>query len=185
MRNFRLLHAGLDVAPILAELQAVLDWGLYPERKERDGTAHGDLTADLWIRYFHRDTLIEPDDYNRPGQCVFYPVWDKLPSLHPVVWTLMASQRSVELGGILCTRLPPGGRIQRHSDGCSWHAQRYNFKCYIVLEANARCVVECDGEEQVFREGEIFEFDNTRPHSMTNDGTTQRTTMIVCLRCET
>ena len=56
MRNFRLIHAGLNVAPILAELEAVLEWGLYAERKERDGTAHGDMT-DLWIRYFHRDTL--------------------------------------------------------------------------------------------------------------------------------
>jgi mannose-6-phosphate isomerase-like protein (cupin superfamily) len=184
MRNFRLIHAGLNVSPILAELDAVPEWGLYTERKERYGTAHGDMTADLWIRYFPRETLHEPADYNRAGQCVFYPVWDKLPSLHPVVWTLMASQKSVELGGILCTRLPPGGRIQRHSDAAAWHAQRYNFKCYIVLEANARCVVECDGEEQVFREGEIFEFDNTRPHSMENGGDTQRTTLIVCLRVE-
>ena len=183
MRHFRLIHAGLDVAPILAELDEVPEWGRYAERKERDGTAHGDMT-DLWIRYFPRETLHEPADYNRPGQCVFYPVWDKLPALHPVVWSLMASQKSVELGGILCTRLPPGGRIERHSDAGAWHAERYNCKCYIALEANARCVVECDGDEQVFRTGEIFEFDNLRPHSMTNDGTTQRTTMIVCLRVE-
>jgi hypothetical protein len=140
--------------------------------------------TDLWIRYFDRSTLHGPADYNRPGQCVFYPVWDKLPSLHPVVWTLMASQKSVELGGILATRLPPGGRIERHSDAGAWHAERYNFKCYIVLEANARCVVECDGDEQVFREGEIFEFDNTCQHSMENGGDTQRTTLIVCLRRE-
>jgi len=36
----------------------------------------------------------------------------------------------------------------------------------------------------VFREGEIFEFDNTRQHSMENGGDSQRTTMIVCLRVE-
>lgn len=182
MQNFRLLHVGLDVAPILAELDAA-EWGAHAERKERDGTAHGDMT-DLWVRYFPRDTLHEPADYNRPGQCVFYPVWDKLPSLHRVVWGLMASQRSVEMGGILVTRLAPGGRILRHSDRGAWHAGRYNCKCYVVLEANARCVVECDGDEQVFRPGEIFEFDNLRPHSMSNDGTTMRTTAIICLRVE-
>jgi mannose-6-phosphate isomerase-like protein (cupin superfamily) len=184
MRNFRLLHTGLDVAPILAELDAVPEWGQYAERKERDGTAHGALEADLWIRYFPRETLREPEDYNRPGQCVFYPVWDKLPSMHRLVWGLVASQRAVEIGGILCTRLPSGGRIKRHSDADAWHAQRYNRKCYVVLQANSRCIVECDGEEQVFRDGEIFEFDNTRPHSMTNEGNDMRTTLIICLRVE-
>jgi Aspartyl/Asparaginyl beta-hydroxylase len=183
MPGMRVIHAGLDVAPMLAELAAVPEWGLYAERKERDGTAHGEMT-DLWIRYFPRETLLEPADYNRPGQCVFYPVWDRLPSMHRVVWSLMASQHSVELGGILVTRLQPGGRILRHSDAGAWHAERYNCKCYVVLEANARCIVECDGEEAVFRPGEIFELDNLRPHSMENSGTTQRTTLIVSLRVE-
>ena len=175
---------GSDVTPILAELDAVSEWGQHAERKERDGTAHGDMT-DLWLRYFPRETFKEPADFNRPGQCVFYPVWDQLPAVHRVVWGLMASQRSVELGGILVTRLPAGGRILRHSDRGAWHAERYNCKCYVVLEANARCVVECDGDEQVFRPGEIFEFDNLRPHSMTNEGTTQRTTLIITMRVET
>jgi aspartyl/asparaginyl beta-hydroxylase len=181
MSHFRLIHQGLDVAPILAELADVPEWGLYAERKEREGTAHGD-TTDLWCRFFARETLKEPADYNRPGQCVFYPVWDRLPSIHPVVWGLMASQRSVELGGILVTRLRPGGRILRHSDRGAWHAERYNCKCYVVLQANARCVVECDGDEQVFREGEIFELDNLRQHSMENGGTTPRTTLIITMR---
>ena len=185
MRNFTLIHGGLDVTPILKELDVVTEWGLYSERKERDGTAHGAISADLWIRYFARETLNEPADYNRPGQCVFYPVWDRLPSIHRLVWALMAQQKAVELGGILATRLPPGGRIERHSDAPSWHARHFNRKCYVVLEANARCIVECDGDEQVFRVGEIFEFDNTRPHSMTNDGNDTRTTLIICLRVET
>ena len=184
MLNFRLIHAGLDVAPILAELDAVPEWGQYGERKEREGTAHGAISADLWIRYFARETLNEPADYNRPGQCVFYPVWDRLPSIHRLTWGLMASQRAVELGGILCTRLPAGGRIERHSDAESWHARRYNRKCYVALQANARCIVECDGDEQVFRTGEIFEFDNTLPHAMTNGGDETRTTLIICLRSE-
>ena len=115
---------------------------------------------------------------------MFYPAWDRLPAIHPVVWSLMASQKSVELGGILVTRLLPGGRILRHSDAGAWHAERYNCKCCLVLEANARCIVECDGDEEVFRAGEIFELDNLRPHSMENGGTTQRTALIVSLRVE-
>jgi hypothetical protein len=181
--NFRLLHVGLDTAPILAQLDAVPEWGQYADRKERDGTAHGAM-IDLWVRYFPRETLREQADFNRPGQCVFYPVWDRLPAIHPVVWALMSMQHSVELGGILCTRLPPGGSILRHSDRGAWHAERYNRKCYVVLEANARCIVECDGEEQVFRPGEIFEFDNLLPHSMVNGGNTMRTTLIICMRSE-
>ena len=184
MKNFRLIHAGLDVAPIMAQLDGLPEWGQYAERREREGTAHGGIESDLWVRYFARETLNEPEDYNRPGQCVFYPVWDKLTSIHRLVWGLMASERAVELGGILATRLPPGGRIERHSDAPSWHAQHFNRKCYVALQANARCIVECDGDEQVFRPGEIFSFDNTVPHSMSNDGNEMRTTLIICLRGE-
>ena len=182
MQHFRLIHSGLDVAPILAELETVA-WGEHGGRKYRENGAHGEM-VDVWLRYFAIETLKEPADYTRPGQCVFYPAWDRVPSIHPIVWGLMASQRSVELGGILLTRLEPGGRILRHSDRGGWHAERYNCKCYVVLEANARCVVECDGDEQVFRPGEIFEFDNLRPHSMENGGTTRRTTLIVTMRVE-
>ena len=159
------------------------------ERRKDPGARSDSAMTDLWIRYFARETLKEPEDYNRPGQCVFYPVWDMLPSVHRLVWGLMVSQRAVELGGILiATRLQPGKSTSNVTPMTQMVLApaftRYNRKCYVVLEANARCVVECDGDEQVFRTGEIFEFDNTRPHSMTNDGTDMRTTLIICLRVE-
>ena len=180
----RLIHQGLDVSPILAQLDAASEmWSQYDDRTTRAETAHGE-TSDQWLRYFPRETLTGPAAYNQPGQCVFYPAWDRLPALHAVVWGLMASMRSVELGGILLTRLPPGGRILRHSDGEAWHARHFNCKCYVVLKANARCIVECDGDEQVYRPGEIFELNNLLPHSMENGGTTERLTAIICMRVE-
>ena len=172
------------MAPILAELEAVPEWGVYAERKERDGTAHGDMT-DLWMRGSFDSPRSRAADYNALGKCVFYPVWDKLPSLHPVVWTLMASQKSVELGGMSATRLPPGGRIERHSD-----AERGTPSATTEMLHRAggqcRCVVECDGDEQVFRElASLGRSTITVPHSMRTAATTQRTATIVCLRVRT
>lgn len=184
MSGLHLIHAGLEVGPLLAQIGAYPDlWNGHRERTTREATAHAGAD-DLWIRYFARESLREPADYNRPGECVFYPAWDKLTLLQPVVWGLVQTLRALSLGGILLTRLPPGGRIARHADGVAWHARHYNRKAYVVLAANARCVVECDGEEQVYRPGEIFLLDNLRPHSMENGGTTDRITLIVCMRVE-
>ena len=124
------------------------------------------------------NTLHEPADYNRPGQCVFYPVWDRLPSLYPVVWTLMARLRNLEeLGGdSSATRLPPGGRIERHSDAGAWHAERYNCKCYIALEANRAALWSATATSRCSARAKSLSLTTRDCISMINDGTTQRTT---------
>ena len=52
MRNFQLIHAGLDVAPILAELDAAPElWDADTDRTERAGSPHAD-SSDIWLRWF-------------------------------------------------------------------------------------------------------------------------------------
>ena len=52
--EFPTLHAGLDVAPILAELDAAPElWDADTDRTERDGSPHAD-SSDIWLRWFPR-----------------------------------------------------------------------------------------------------------------------------------
>jgi hypothetical protein len=182
MKHFTLVHAGLDVAPILAELEA--HPALWNEHSERTADNAGPMagTGDIWIRYFPHASLREPADYLRENRPVFYPAWQALPSIQPVVHSLMAMCCGVELGGILISRIPAGGEIKPHVDGAAWSARYYNRKFYVPLKANARCVNTCGEDEVVFRVGEIWEFDNLVTHSVLNHGTTERVTLIVTLR---
>jgi hypothetical protein len=181
--HFRLIHSGLDVAPILAELGAVPElWDADNDRTARDNSPHA-ASSDVWLRYFPRDDLRTDADFNREGRCVFYPAWARLPSLHRIVWALMSTLQATELGGCLITRLQPGGRILPHADD-SWHARFFNRKTYIPLKSNPWCINRCEDEVIGFRAGEIWEFNNLVEHEVRNDGPDERITVILCFHSE-
>ncbi len=181
MSRFRLVHAGLDTAPMLAELAAhPMLWDEHPERRAAPGSPHARMT-DIWLRARARDDLGEPDAFRLPHRPVFYPAWRALPSLHPVVWSLMASHKGVELGNVLLTRLPPGEAIGTHADH-GWAVEWFDRKFYAVLRGNARCVNTCEDEEVAMRTGEVWEFENRVPHGVENYGASERISLIVTLR---
>ncbi len=184
MKYFTRLMDGLDVAPILAELDAAPDlWNQYRERKDAAESPHA-VMDDVWVRYFPREQLQVPQDFVRENRCVFYPAWTRLPSLHHHVFALMAALHATELGGLLITRIPSAGRILPHDDRGSWHAEFFNTKIYIPLRSNARCVNRCLDEEVNMRVGEVWTFNNLVEHEVENGGRTDRITAILCIRTE-
>ena len=183
MRHFQLIHAGLDIAPILAELDAAPElWNANADRTRRENSPHA-ASSDIWLRFFPRDTLHADADFNADGRCVFYPAWHRLPSLQRIVWALMSTLQATELGGCLITRLAPGASILPHADR-GWHAEFYNRKVYIPLRSNPWCINTVSNEAVSFRAGEIWEFENTITHSVSNGGNEERITVILCFRSE-
>jgi len=182
MKYFARVHEGLDVSPIMAQLNAAPElWDQYRERTERDdGPMQG--TSDIWLRYFPRETLTGPESYLGEGHCAFYDAWHALSAVHPIAFNLMATFRGVELGTCLISRIPAGGEIKTHTDGAAWTARYYNRKFYVPLQTNVRCINTTLDEEVVFREGEIWEFDNLVPHSITNAGNVERINLVITLR---
>lgn len=183
MTHFRLVHAGLDVGPIVSQLDAQPElFDEFPERRLVEGTPFAEM-RDIHVRYLPRDDLTPPADPRTPKDLRFYPAWYRLPALHPVVWALMSTLRAVEMGGILITRLPAGGRMLPHIDN-GWHPRRFDTKAHLTLRANARCIVRVEEEEAVFRPGEIWTYPNDVEHEISNGGTTERLVVIMCLRTE-
>ena len=78
-QHFRQIHHGLDVGPILAELDAQPDlWDQHPERRTAPGSPHVGMT-DVWVRaraYSDLQTLGAFREEHRP---VFYSAWHRLP----------------------------------------------------------------------------------------------------------
>ena len=189
MPQFVKLAEGLPVAPVLAELDARPDlWDANPERRVASGSPHADMN-DIWVRWRDPTELREPADYAAPHFPVFWPAWHALPSFQPIVRHFMAHGvtprgRPTHLGGILLTRLPPGGSIKPHSDRGAWHAEVHDFKVFVTLAANAECVNYCAGESVVMAPGEAWTFDNLLPHSVVNGGATERIVGIISMRTE-
>ena len=188
LQHFRWIHHGLDVAPILAELDAQPDlWDQHPERRTASSSPHAGMT-DIWVRARAYEDLQTPGAFREEHRPIFYPAWHRLPSIQPVVHGLMAMCQGVELGNILITRIRPGQRVLPHVD-TGWAPEFYTAKFYVVLRGNADVVNlagEGNDEEQVcMAPGSIWQFENRITHSIENRGTSERISLIVTLRAET
>ncbi len=182
--SFAILGRGLDTSPILADLDRNPDlWGQDRERMDFAGSPFAG-TDDIWVRSVPREELKRDRMcVDRPHFAAFWPAWERLPALHPLVWALVAEIKPVALGSILITRVPPGGAIREHAD-TGWHPTFMNMKAHVALASNDGCLNVSVGEAFTPQTGDVFTFDNTLPHSIRNDGGTDRITAIICMRIE-
>jgi hypothetical protein len=180
--QFVQIAAGIDVLPLQLELarNAAL-WDALPTRRLYPGTPHAAM-VDIYVRYMPECQLTDLEVRRREHRNVFWPAWHALPALRPIVFGLMARVQAVELGGILITRLPPGGEILPHSDAGNWAPEYYNAKAHLTVVGTALVTVE--DEVQRFDTGTVYTFDNLLTHSITNDGATDRVVVIVSMRAE-
>jgi hypothetical protein len=117
-----------------------------------------------------------------PHRNVFWPAWHELPALRPMVFALMTRVGAVELGSILITKVPPGQMIQPHTDAGNWAPLFYNTKAHVTLLGSS--ISQCEEEQVIMRQGEVWTFDNLLVHSVTNNGDCERICCIVSMRCE-
>lgn len=176
MRNFLKIAEGVDVVPLLLELQRQPElWDAHRERKDTPGTPHSRM-SDIWIRH-----AVSAEAFKVPHFARWYPAYERLPSVRKLIFDAMARTQASHLGGVLITRIPAGGKIDAHTD-VGWHPTFYNCKLYIVLRSNPKCIFRVEDERVAMRAGECWWIDNTKEHDVRNDGDTERMTLIICMR---
>ncbi|MGI9252097.1 MAG: aspartyl/asparaginyl beta-hydroxylase domain-containing protein, partial [Pseudohongiellaceae bacterium] len=114
----------------------------------------------------------------------WYPVVYELPQIRMVVNDLLGNLPAVELGGVLITRIPPGGEVKPHVDH-GWHASYYRDKYAVQLRGNEHQAFHFEDASLSAEPGEVYWFDNSRLHWVTNESDEERITMIVCTRRKT
>jgi hypothetical protein len=184
MNNFQLIDQAHRVEHLAVQLDAQPElWNRHSERKTAEGTPHAQMD-DIWVRFRPREELTAPQRFVEPHFAAFYPAWDALPALRHHFPSLMHRVRAVYLGGILITKIPPGGRILPHHDRGGWHAEFHNCKVYVPIKSNLAVRQSLRGETVIMQAGEAWTFDNLKVHSVENNGTTDRITAIICMRVE-
>lgn len=188
LRHFLKIRDGVNVETLNAELAARPGmWDINPLRKSLGDKPHARM-SDIWVRYndFAKYNPEKPAAFNDEHVPVWYPAWDHLAALKPIVHGLMTAVEGEMLGGVLITRIPPGEGIGRHVDR-GWHVEYYD-KFYVTLKSSpgADFVCEHDGVTERLnpKPGEIWLFDNRKPHWVENNSMEDRVTLIVCIRTE-
>lgn len=183
MKYFLKICDGIDVAPLMAEMDRQPElWGANPWRKNIPGGPHSQMT-DIWIRYNAPENI--GPHFNDEHVPIWYPAYERLPALKPIIERLARLVDGKRLGGVLITKIPPGRGIARHVDR-SWHVETFD-KFYVSLKSapGARFICHEGGEEVLEpKVGECWRFDNRLPHSVENKSDQDRITLIVCIETE-
>lgn len=178
--NFIKLDVIFDCASLEKKLTASNAWDLYPQRRTFPGSPHHKM-VDIWARFGD----VSKGDFSILGKehdAVWYPCVDHLPEVKDIAFALMAAVRGERLGGILITKLPPGGTIDQHIDS-GWHAGYYE-KFYVAVKNHP-------GSEFCFNDGciraeqgEAYWFRNDVLHWVNNNTDHERIAMIVCIKTD-
>ncbi len=87
-----------------------------------------------------------------------------------------AQEQDAELGRAKIVRLMPGRRVYPHSDRGEYYRLRDRY--HLILRSAAGSYLKSGGEEVRMREGELWWFDNKQVHEAHNDGEAERIHLI-------
>jgi hypothetical protein len=175
----------LDVHLLKKALEKNSDlFGKYPYRGEAPGSPHSEMT-DIWVRYNDIKPYLESGDFTEfanEHDSVWYDAYYRLPEVKKPIFDVMNAVNGERLGGVLITKLPPGGKITKHVDG-GWHAAYYD-KYYVAIK-NSYGAKFCFEDGVIDpREGDVYWFDNSKPHWVENNTDDDRIAMIICIKID-
>lgn len=179
--SIRLLASGYDVAPALAELDAAPHlWNAHTARTGFKQGPHAQAD-DIWVRYNAIENLAAGlDAFNAPHESVWYAGAAEIPAVVALAERVLADVGGWRLGGVLITRIPPGCQVLPHVDH-GWHAGYYE-KFAIQLRGDEKQAFCFDDAQLSPLPGDLYTFDNSRMHWVTNDSDAERITLIICIR---
>lgn len=179
MVSFNKIHAGLDVLP--AQIELAKNVHLFDEFSARreSGPVHADMT-DIWVRYGDLTEMLETGDFSEIAD-EHDSIWLKdLPAIKRLCFEVMTLVDGERLGGVLITKIPPGGEIKPHRDS-GWHAEYYD-KYYIPIVNKTSAVFGFDEGLIYPDEGDVWAFDNSYQHWVVNGSGTDRIALIICIK---
>lgn len=188
----KLAELRTDILPIQSELErAAVLWNQHTLRTGYDASPH--QVDDIWVRYNAWDEYLRlkqvpgmPQEaavaqfVSAPHESIWYPGSDKLPALKSFIFEAMRYWECERLGGVLITRIPPGGEVKPHVDG-GWHATYYEKIALQIQSAPGQAFCFEDGEFEC-EPGTVYSFDNSQKHWVSNRSAVPRITAIICVR---
>lgn len=178
--NYLKIAEGIDVEQINKELRENPQvWNSVKDRTEQETSPHREV-SDIWVRYSDIEEF-RSGERGVPFISHWYKSAECLPSIVDFSFRTMFAVEGENLGAVLVTKVPAGGKVYPHTD-TGWHVDFYD-KFYLHLESNDN-VEFCwkDGQRIQPKKGDLYWLDNTKEHWVNNDGETDRTTLIVCIK---
>jgi outer membrane protein assembly factor BamB/orotate phosphoribosyltransferase len=162
MKYFKLIRAGIDVAPLLEEVHSQEDaWLLNTSRQDKIRVQRDTNTI------FISGPVSRPDlNVNENQESTFTSVSKLFPKAVAFM-TDFAKEMNSNLARATIVRLKPKSKVARHIDVGSYYLIRDRF--HLVLYSSAGSVLMSGGEQVLMQEGELWWFDNKQYHEAFNE----------------
>jgi hypothetical protein len=175
MKHIATLQSGLNVEPLRWQLlQNKHLWNINTLRTSDVNSPHHKVD-DIWVRYGKGNVSID-----EPHESVWYDSARELSAANQLAFQVMQMVSGERLGGILITRVPPGGKVLPHVDK-GWHANYYE-KYAIQIDSNEDQHFGYEDGKHVTKPGDLYWFNNSKSHWVINDSKEARITLIICIR---
>lgn len=182
MSPIRLVDRGWDVSALQQQLAANPElWNQHRHRTQAYESPHSGV-SDIWVRYRAFDQFDGDVHAFHSGEheSAWYPCIAQIPA----AWSLARRVRRLSgkdhLGGVLITRVAPGGRVEPHVD-TGWHAESHE-KYIVQIKGDQRQAFCFDEAEFRAEDGDVYWFRNDVRHWVTNESDRERISLIVCVR---
>src|SRR6202167_5360905 len=162
MKFFRLIRSGIEIAPLLTEIQAKQEaWLLNTSRQDKVQVQRDTNTI------FLRGHVRRPDlQVNENQESRFTDTSKSFPRAVALM-TSFAKEMNAHLSRATIVRLKPKSKVFRHVDAGSYYFVRDRY--HIVLYSSAGSVMVSGNEWVRMREGELWWFDNKQYHEAYNE----------------
>jgi hypothetical protein len=173
LENFQRIKAGIDIRSFVAEILANEHLWLLDKRRQdriyvqretntiplRGADTRGRITANV----------------NEIHECITTQQAAKFPFLMHFLQAF-ARDRDAKLQRAMIVRLKPNGRVYPHIDAGSYYIPRDRFHLVLISSYGSR--LTSGRESAIFREGELWWFNNKLIHSSANDSRAWRVHVI-------
>ena len=175
MKNFRQILSGIDVAPLLGQIEQNPQlWNI------DDAWTKGKVGAAI---YETDNIVLRYNKSSRPG----LNDWDKpafaiLNEAQKIIFDVMRAIPGEHLGKVVITRLRSGDVIEPHIDRMPPGFPIYFQRFQIPLAAAPGVTFHCGDEHLYMEPGCAYWFDNQVMHSVANESGEDRISMLTDIR---
>ena len=172
-----MVKSGVDVSALLDQLQRNPDlWNANTSRTYHPDSPHHEV-SDIWVRFNPEKNC---EGTFKEHESEWYPVIAKVPAAWSIARKIMRMVKGKRLGGILITKVPAGKSVKPHIDQ-GWHS-RYYEKFAVQIKGNKDQAFCFDGDSLSAEPGDVYTFDNSKTHWVTNNSDHDRITLIICIK---
>lgn len=162
MRFFRLIRSDVDIAPLMAEIQAQeTAWLSNTSRQDKIRVQRDTNTI------FLRNAVFRPDlNVNENQESQVTGISRLFPNSLNFL-TDFAAEMGAQLSRATIVRLKPNSKVLRHVDAGSYYLIRDRY--HLVLQSVTGSMLMSGDEAVTMRAGELWWFDNKQFHEASND----------------